>query len=242
MGSFMGSDGATNDKAGRRSLNRETIVASALIFIDRDGAQSLSMRSLAKELGAAPMALYRYVHGREDLLEAVVSLLLGSVRDELDGELAHTCWQGYLQTLATAVRRIAVQHPSAFPLIATRHPSAPWLRPPLRSLDLVEDFLETLKGHGFTDRHIVDAYRAFSSFLLGHLLLEAASSGAQTSPVEVAFDEGDAQIPNQDGLVDLSTKPEAARLRPLLSEDHSQDEFEIGLETLLDRLEMDLSQ
>jgi TetR/AcrR family tetracycline transcriptional repressor len=225
-----------------KHLSRDTIVLAALKFIDRKGAQGLTMRALANEFDVVPMALYRYVHGREDLLEAVVAVLLERVRADLDGELAKSCWQGYLQTLATSVRRIAMEHPSAFPLVATRHPSAPWLRPPLRSLEIVEDFLRTLRGHGFSDEHIVATYRAFSSFLLGTLLLESASRGAKTSPVEVAFDEGDAHIPNEDGQVDLKDKPETARLRPLLSEDHSDEEFEIALETLLDRLELDLSQ
>jgi len=225
-----------------KNLSRDTIVLTALKFIDRNGAQGLTMRALANEFDVVPMALYRYVHGREDLLEAVVAVLLERVRADLDGELAKSCWQGYLQTLATSVRRIAVEHPSAFPLVATRHPSAPWLRPPLRSLDIVEDFLRTLREHGFTDTQIVGTYRAFSSFLLGTLLLESASRGAKTSPVEVAFDEGDAHIPNEDGQVDLKDKPETARLRPMLSEDHSDEEFEIALETLLDRLELDLSQ
>ena len=229
-------------EAHSKGLDRETIVQAALRSIDSHGAQALTMRALALELGVVPMALYRYVHGREDLLEAVVALLLEDVRRDLDHDLAKTCWQGYLQTLANSVRRIALDHPAAFPLVATRHPSAPWLRPPLRSLELVEDFLETLQGHGFTDTQVVSTYRAFSSFLLGQLLLEAATRGAPTAPVGVAFDEGDAQIPNEDGLVDLSTKPAAARLRGLLSEDHSADEFEISLETLLDRLEMDISQ
>ena len=220
------------------------VVQAALGFIDRHGAQGLTMRALAHDLGVAPMALYRYVSGREDLLEAVVAMLLGGVRQDLDVELSGT-WQGYLQTLAHAVRRIAVEHSSAFPLVATRHPAAPWLRPPLRSLDLVEDFLSTLQQHGFTDPQIVGTYRAFSSFLLGQLLLESATRGAKTSPVGTAFDEGDAQVPNQDGQagqVDLSDRPATARLRPMLSEDHSADEFEVSLESLLDRLELTLSQ
>lgn len=225
-----------------RGLDRETIVHAALAFIDRGGAQGLTMRALAHELDVVPMALYRYVHGREDLLEGVVALLLEGVLGDLNDDLATTCWQGYLQTLANSVRRIAVDHAAAFPLVATRHPAAPWLRPPLRSLELVENFLQTLQRHGFTDQQIAMTYRAFSSFLLGHLLLEAATRGAKTSPVEVAFDEGDAQVPNRDGLVGLADKPAAARLRPLLSEDHSEEEFQISLETLLDRLEMDLSQ
>jgi TetR/AcrR family tetracycline transcriptional repressor len=170
-----------------------------------------------------------------------VGELLEGVRHDLDEELAET-WQGYLQTLAHAVRRIAVDHAPAFPLVATRHPAAPWLRPPLRSLDLVEEFLQTLSRHGFTDSQTVGAYRAFSSFLLGQLLLESATRGAKTSPVEVPFDEGDAQVPNQDGQIDLSSRPAIARMRPMLSEDRSQDEFEVSLEILLDRLELSLSQ
>jgi TetR/AcrR family tetracycline transcriptional repressor len=239
----MSSTTAESTRTGPgKNLSRDGIVQTALEFIDRDGAQGLTMRSLAKEFDVVPMALYRYVHGREDLLEAVVALLLERVLHDLDDDLATTGWQGYLQALATSVRRIAVEHPAAFPLVATRHPAAPWLRPPLRSLDVVEHFLRTLRGHGFTDTQIVGTYRAFSSFLLGNLLLEAASRGAKTSPVEVAFDEGDARVANRDGQVDLSDKPETQHLRPLLSEDHSEDEFETALETLLDRLEMTISQ
>ena len=140
------------------------------------------------------------------------------------------------------MRRIAVEHSAAFPPVATRHPATPWLRPPLRSVDLVEHFLHTLSDHGFTDEQVVEVYRAFSSFLLGGFLLESAVRGADTSPVEVPMDEGDAQLPNEDGQVDLSDSPTVARMKPLLSDDRSKEEFEIALETLLDRLEISLSQ
>jgi AcrR family transcriptional regulator len=216
-------------------------VATALDLIDAHGAQGLTMRGLGQDLNVEAMSLYRYVSGREDLLEAVVTLLLERLTEGLDDELAQT-WQGYLQTLAHEVRRIAVDHPHAFPLIATRHPAAPWLRPPLRSLELVEDFLQTLSAHGFSDEQVVETYRAFSGFLLGQLLLESSIRGAETSPVEVPLDEGDSTIPNQDGDVDLTGSPTIVRMRSLLSEDHSLAEFEAGLETLLDRLELRWSQ
>jgi len=77
---------------------------------------------------------------------------------------------------------------------------------------------------------------------LGQLLLESAVRGADTSPVEVAMDEGDAQLPNEDGQVDLSDSPTVERMKSLLSDDRSKEEFEIALETLLDRLELALSQ
>jgi TetR/AcrR family tetracycline transcriptional repressor len=224
-----------------KTLDRQAIVDGALRLIDRSGAQGLTMRALGQELGVGAMALYHYVSGREALLEAVVAELLEGVRQDIHIELSSS-WQGYLVSLAHAVRRIAIEHAAAFPLVATRHPATPWLRPPLRSLELVEDFLVTLGRHGLTDEQTVGTYRAFSSFLLGQLLLESAGRGAETSPVEEPLDEGNAQVPNQDGKVDLESCPTTARLQPMLSEDHSAEEFEISLETLLDRLEMTISQ
>jgi AcrR family transcriptional regulator len=228
-------------EASPRRLSRELIISTALAQIDRSGAQSLSMRSLAQELGVEAMSLYRHVHGKEDLLEGVIALLMGDLISRLDEELTQH-WQGFLQTVAHEVRRIAIDHPQAFPLVATRHPAAPWLRPPLRSVEVVNTFLSTLIGHGFTDEQAVDAYRAFSSMLLGHLLLESAVRGAETGPVEEPLDEGGADIPEGDGNVALNSAPEVRRLRLLLSQDRSDEEFEISLEDLLDRLSRDVSQ
>jgi TetR/AcrR family tetracycline transcriptional repressor len=224
-----------------KSLDRDMVVRAALRSIDRSGAQGLTMRGLGQELGVQAMSLYRYVSGREDVLEAVVTLLLDGLPGRLDKRVSRT-WQGYLQAMAHTIREIALQHPRAFPLVATRHPAAPWLRPPLRSLEVVEDFLATLGGFGFTDDQLVDTYRSFSSLLLGHLLLESAIHGAETSPVEEPLDEGDAQIPNQDGRIDLPSTSEVIRLRDRLSEDRGTDEFEASLESLLDRIELQISQ
>jgi AcrR family transcriptional regulator len=231
----------TATKSTGPKLSRELIVDTALGQIDRAGAQGLSMRSLAQELGVEAMSLYRYVHGREDLLEGVVALLMTDLTSNLDDELTEH-WQGFLQSVAHEVRRIAIDHPNAFPLVATRHPAAPWLRPPLRSIEVVNTFLSSLLGHGFTDAQAVDAYRAFSSFLLGQLLLESAVRGAETGPVEEPLDEGDAALPEADGKVSLEDAPEVSRLRALLSEDRSDEEFEVSLEALLDRLNRELSQ
>lgn len=224
-------------------MTRDRIVDQAVAIIDGSGPTALTMRRLGQDLGVEAMTLYRYVNGREDLLEAVVEKLVNQLRvdpngrmDPLDG------WQAFLQWMAHEVRRLSLEHPNAFPLIATRHPAAPWLRPPLRSLEVVEDFIEGLTSRGFTDSQAVVAYRSFTSFLLGHLLLEAAVRGASTGPVEEPLNEGDAAIPNSDVDVDLTDYPAVMRLRDQLSEDHTEDEFERALEALLERLDLMLSQ
>lgn len=226
---------------GRTRLDREVVVTAALAFIDEHGPHALSMRKLGEQLGVEAMSLYRYVTGREDLLEAVVAQVLHGVEQHLDDDLTDS-WQGYLQATAHEIRAIAVDHPKVFPLVATTHPAAPWLRPPLRSLELVEQFLSTLTAHGFDEERVVQIYRAFTSFLLGHLLLESVVQGAETSPAELALDEGAAEMPGQDAGVDLGETPTVLRMRRLLSEDRAAEEFEISLETLLDRLEQSLSQ
>lgn len=227
----------------RRPLHRDLIIAEAIDMIDRDGLESLTMRSLGARLGVEAMALYRYVNGREDLLDGIVSTLVDQITVEPDGRLAPTDgWQALLQWLAHSVRRIAVDHPAIFPLIATRHPSAPWLRPPLRSLRIVEEFLDGLVARGFSDHQAVQTYRVFTSFLLGHLLLEVATRGAETGPVEEPLDEGGADVKAADRDLSASDYPTISRAAHLLAQDRTQDEFEIALEALLDRLDRDLSQ
>jgi TetR/AcrR family tetracycline transcriptional repressor len=84
-------------------------------------------------------------------------------------------WRPYLAGMAHGVRRYARAHPHAFPLVATRPPSAPWVNPPLRSLRWVEAMLTGLVREGFSDEQVLFTYRTFNSFLLGYLLLETSA-------------------------------------------------------------------
>jgi hypothetical protein len=77
--------------------------------------------------------------------------------------------------MAHGVRRYARAHPHAFPLVATRPPSAPWVNPPLRSLRWVEAMLSGLAAEGFSDEQVLFTYRTFNGFLLGCLLLETSA-------------------------------------------------------------------
>jgi hypothetical protein len=105
------------------------------------------------------------------------------------------------------------------------------VRPPLRSLRMVESFLQNMQEGGFSDQAAVAAYRAYSSFLLGHLLLEVTQLGAQVSLLDLP--EGD---PDAQASTDLAQYPHLKELEPLLAQDKSAAEFEESLENLLDRL------
>lgn len=229
--------------SGRPPLNREMIVEAAIAQVDAHGLQSLTMRSLGTRLGVEAMSLYYYINGREDLLERMVDHLVRGIRVPPESALGPSDgWQGYIQQVAHAVRELALQHPTVFPLVATRPPAAPWLRPPLRSLGMVEDFLAALTRRGLSDAHAVEAYKVFTSFLLGHLLLEVSIQGAPTGPIEEPLNEGDADHPTPDAQASLDDFPTVARLRDALTHHDPDAEFAKGLENLLDQLDLLVSQ
>lgn len=204
-------------------LDRERIVTSALNYMDRHGVEALTMRALGQDLGVEAMSIYRYVPGREDLLEAVVARLIANVHEVVVSADSGS-WQQYLRDFAYEVRDVAVAHPAVFPLMATAHPATPWLRPPLRSVEVVEDFLSGCLRFGFRDEEAVQIYRSFTSFLLGNLLLESAVGWTPTTD-HYAIDAS------------IELPPLVARLHGPLADDRSETTFADNLGALLHQLE-----
>ncbi|HEX8508350.1 MAG TPA: TetR/AcrR family transcriptional regulator C-terminal domain-containing protein [Propionibacteriaceae bacterium] len=221
---------ATQELVPRRALDQLSILHEAVRFIDEHGVQNLTMRRLGSRLGVEAMALYRYVPGREQLLDGVVEVVMDELyRNTMQPADNSATWTEYLQRMAHGVRKLALAHPQVFPLVATRPPAAPWLRPPLRSLRWVEAFLEGLVRHGFDGRASVTVYRAFSTFLLGHLLLETSTLGGEMGLSE----EEDTEFIESN---DLRHYPMVTNFSADLSDNAYVDEFEESLEDLLDRL------
>jgi AcrR family transcriptional regulator len=60
---------------GSGKITREAVLAAALEIIDRDGAEALSMRRLARALDRDPMILYRHAPNKVALLAGVIDEL-----------------------------------------------------------------------------------------------------------------------------------------------------------------------
>jgi len=212
----------------RRPLDQMRILRAAVEFIDTNGLSKLTMRRLGAHLGVEAMALYRYVPGREQLLDGVVEVVMDQLYETTMAGGFSTSWQEYLQMQAHAVRTLALEHPRIFPLVATRPAAAPWLRPPLRSLRWVEDFLRGLREYGFSPVASVVVYRSFATFLLGALLLEAGTLEdlTITDRVNLAFIETD----------ELSAYPIITEMAEQLKDGGYATEFEDALEGLIERV------
>jgi len=165
---------------GRRSrpggLSLDRIVTATLELVDEQGIGAATMRAVSSRLGVRSMSLYRYVQDRDELFDAVVERIVNELADDPEVQLRPVDgWRPYLAGMAHGVRRYARAHPHAFPLVATRPPSAPWVNPPLRSLRWVEAMLTGLVREGFSNEQVLFTYRTFNSFLLGYLLLETSA-------------------------------------------------------------------
>lgn len=238
--------------------------------MDEQGVGAASMRAIGARLGVEAMSLYKHVATRDELLDAVVELIVAELNT--DPEVQSTPehgWRDYLARLARGVRRYARSHPHAFPLVTTRPAEAPWVNPPLRSLPWIESLLSTLLDDGFSDDQALFAYRSFNSFLLGYLLME---TGAMTvhdpQPGDGSFSAKDSTDPVPGGLtptrtdedhenleeaetktevlnpqddIDLDQYPVIHRLARGLAEDHFTQEFDSGLTDMLDRIEQRLA-
>ncbi|WP_127151908.1 TetR/AcrR family transcriptional regulator [Streptomyces lydicus] len=92
---------ARSPRPGRPAMiDRDGIVAAAL-EMDQDG---LTMQAVARRLGVATSALYRWVGGREELLDLVSAEL--SRRIVPRREPTEADWHDWLAELAHAIRRV----------------------------------------------------------------------------------------------------------------------------------------
>lgn len=106
------------EAAPRVRLNRERVLRAAVDLADRHGIESVSMRILADVLGVVPMALYKHVANKEDLLEGMVDIILEEIESGLGTNLEESpdpeaTWPEALRQRILAARQTLLRHPWA---------------------------------------------------------------------------------------------------------------------------------
>jgi TetR/AcrR family tetracycline transcriptional repressor len=214
-----------NDQDRRPQLTRQRVVAEALAVIAEDGAQALTMRTLAARLGVVPGALYHHVGNKQQLQDLVLDGVLAEVDFHTDPSLA---WTDQPKILATRLRQVLDAHPGVAGILKTRDPLGP------HSLALAEAFLLPLQAAGFADR---EAGLAF--FLLVDYTIGFAVSSPRTSINEQRV--RDPAIRTQLHEFFRSLPPDRFPALVTLGEhvwvDNREERFTAGLDVLVDGLE-----
>jgi AcrR family transcriptional regulator len=97
--------------ARRAGYTRDQLARTALAIADAEGIEALSMRRVARELGAGTMTLYHYVRNKDELIELMDDAMMGELivpDDEMPSD-----WREALTAIARRSRGAWARHPWA---------------------------------------------------------------------------------------------------------------------------------
>jgi AcrR family transcriptional regulator len=208
--------------ATRKPLSRERVLQAAVALADEAGLEAFSMRALAQELGVVPMALYKHIANKDELLDGMVDSVFGEIElpsTELD-------WRSAMRRRAISTREALQRHGWAIGMMESRRPGPA----NLRNHNAV---MGCLREAGFPFEMAIHAYSVQDAYIYGFALQErdtgfetpeSAGEAAQRRAATVGALEG---YPH---LVEIVTKlPESGYDNAV--------EFAWGLDLILDGLE-----
>jgi AcrR family transcriptional regulator len=105
----------------RVPLSRDRVLRAAVVLADQIGIDSLSMRRLAEELGVVPMALYKHVANKEELLDGMIDVVVG----EIDPPVHGADWKSAVRQRILSARQALLRHPWAPQVIESKRNPTP---------------------------------------------------------------------------------------------------------------------
>jgi TetR/AcrR family tetracycline transcriptional repressor len=150
---------------GRPGLTREAVVARALEIGTAEGLEAVSLRRLAQEFGVTPMAIYRHVRDKQDLINAMTEAVLEGI-DATVGFRPGMSWTERMRLAMDNYKAQIDARPLALPLSIAytgEGPASFW--------KTLEDLLAILLEAGFERREAIVLIRMISGLLAGYLLL-----------------------------------------------------------------------
>lgn len=147
-----------------RQIDRAGILKASLAIADDRGLDAVTMQAVADRLGVTPMALYRHVDNKADLLDGLVETLLAEFAEGTED----LPWDEQLAAFGRGVRATARRHPAVFGLVLQLPASTPEAR---ATRDRVYAALRHL---GVAEAEIPRTERLLSTMVLGFAASEAA--------------------------------------------------------------------
>ena len=209
----------------RVRLTRDRVLRTAVALADDIGIEALSMRTLAKELDVVPMALYKHVANKDQLLDGMLDVVIG----EIDAPVSGTDWRSAVRLRILSARRALVRHPWASRVIESRTNPTPVV------LGYMDSMIGMFRAAGF-------------SLDLTHHVLHAMGSRLYGFTQEV-FNDSQSADPEMRAMLARAMGeqyPHIAEMAGSVSHDQGsvvgqgcddQFEFEFALDLLLDGLE-----
>jgi len=172
-----------NRSRGRPALPLDRILAAGVGVLDEQGAEALSMRSLAQRLQSGTATLYRHFSNRSELVSTVIDHILGEV--DLDAHaIAELPWQQACTLFAQHMFHALGRHGNVASLLIEYTPMGP------NALANRERCLTILLDNGFPPAVAAHAYATLARYVLGFAIQlsgPAAVNGQQDAELTAAF-------------------------------------------------------
>lgn len=225
---------ATRKKKVRRGrsrppLSRERVLEKALELADREGLEALSMRRLGEQLGVEAMSLYNHVAGKDEILDGMVDLVVSEI-----GRPTGSDWKVALRDRALRAREVLLRHPWAPAVIESR------LTPSPARLESCEAVAALLLDAGFPASLAHRAFVVLDSYIYGFTLQEFSWPFEVEEMGEVVAELG-SRIPRDEFPALTEMMGHLREPRPEGSQGF-RDDFEFGLDLVLDGLERTLER
>ena len=209
----------------REPLSRERVLEAAVSLADRDGVESLSMRRLAQELHVVPMALYKHVVNKDELLDGMIDMIVAEIDPPIDG----SDWKTAVRERILSARRALLRHPWASRVMESRTEPTPTV------LAYMDSMIGMLLAGGFTIDQVHHAMHAMGSRLMGFTQELFNDNTDSTPEMEAEMYEAMAiALPNIYRLYLTVNHDDGSVVGPGCDD---QFEFEFALDLLLDGLE-----
>ena len=163
------------------SLTRQDVIEAAIACIKKEGASSLGVNRVARELGIKPPAIYKHLQGNTELKKAVALAIYKLLFTELKSKTADINEpRNFLKAGGMTSRNFARSHPGLFQVMMQfkLQPDDP------ESASVIQEFQSLvqvfLNSQGLSNNKLIDIMRMINSAIFGFITLE--QSGLLTLP------------------------------------------------------------
>lgn len=213
-------------KESRPPLTKEGILDAALILVDQNGIESLSMRKLGEVLGVRAMSLYNHVAKKEEIISGLLERIVG----EFDLPKLAEPWKHAMRRRGRSAYEVLKNHPWAIQELMTRADAGPNM---LRYIDAT---LGCLVEAGFSYETADHVWHAMDNHIYGYSLQE----------MNFPFQENEYADAAREFLPQIAANsyPFFTRLTTLVMEREYSGvhDFNFGLDLILDGLERYLAE
>lgn len=160
------------------AVSKDLIVEASIKILDRDGAENLTMRTIAKELGIKAASLYWHFSGKLELFGAISEYLCSRFYKPENMDNA----KAYLTEIFKAYRVMLLSVRDAVPVFENSMPNTP------KRMEIIKDTADGFVKMGIQEKNLLTVSNLFNNYVLSYVADEVRFKNAPPEVYEALPD------------------------------------------------------